>query len=63
MNSDIFTKENEDKLRESLKLEAALDTGVISQSHDDHFRRKAREYVDGKLNLTGDALTEFVNSL
>jgi hypothetical protein len=47
--------------RQSTDLTAALETDL--HTPDDPFRLKAREYVDGNLNLTGDDLIAFVNGL
>ena len=58
----IMTQRAKDRLdKQSDSLAAALDAELASP--DDPFQRKAREYVDGNLNLTGDDLIAFVNGL
>lgn len=49
--------------KQSDALSVALDADLCRQNPDDPFRRKAREYVDSGLNLTGDDLIAFVNGL
>lgn len=42
---------------------AAMAADIEETYPSDHFAAKARKYVDEGLNLSGDQLTEFVNSL
>jgi hypothetical protein len=49
--------------KQSNDLTVALEADLCANEPDDPFRRKAREYVDAGLNLTGDDLIAFVNGL
>ena len=60
----IMTQRAKERLnKQSEDLSVALDAELCRKNPDDPFRRKAREYVDGGLNLTGDELIAFVNGL
>jgi hypothetical protein len=56
----IMTQRAKERLN---KQSDKLDAELCRQNPDDPFRSKAREYVDGNLNLTGNDLIAFVNGL